>query len=195
MTTEANSLVESAKQYAREAILEAWPSAKELATPTDGMYEFEAICIDEQDSEVSSASIMHDPNADAFVLIEIARETAASQSSPEVEKPAPQPAWPIDWDRLKLNHEIAFLRGDLATNSPESYTIDEMREISEGMDANTAEVEAALKADFAAIPPFAQGKMLNLLKQADPSNYEWWWNLLVGPMSNSTTGFQSASNH
>ena len=45
-----------------------------------------------------------------------------------------------DWNQLALDHELAYLRGDLATSSPESYTLDEMREISEAMDASTAEV-------------------------------------------------------
>ena len=87
-----------------------------------------------------------------------------------------------DWNQLAIDHEIAYLKGDLATTSPESYTVEEMRAISEGMDASTAEVEAALKADFDNMPPFAQGKMLDLLKQADPSNYDWWCTLLVGEM-------------
>ena len=37
-----------------------------------------------------------------------------------------------EWAQLKEEHEIAYLRGDLATSSPESYTLDEMREISAG---------------------------------------------------------------
>ena len=180
MTTTANSLVESAKRYAREAILEAWPSVRELAIPTDGMYEFDVICIDEQDSAVGSISIMHDPNTDTFALIEVARESSTNQSNPGTGKPAPQPAWPIDWDRLRQEHEIAFLRGDLATSSPESYTIDDMREISEAMNASTAEVEAALRVDFNAMTPEAQGRMIELLEEVDPENIEWWKNVLIG---------------
>ena len=90
-----------------------------------------------------------------------------------------------DWNQLAIDHEIAYLKGDLATSSPESYTVEEMRAISEGMDASTAEVEAALKADFAAMPALAKGKMLDLLKQADPSNYKWWHTLLVGERPDS----------
>lgn len=89
------------------------------------------------------------------------------------------------WNALMVEHELAYLRGDLATSSPESYTVEEMKAISDGMFASTVEVETALKADFAAMPPFAQGKMLDLLKQADPNNYEWWRALLVGDMPDS----------
>ena len=83
-----------------------------------------------------------------------------------------------DWQKLYEDHEIAYLRGDLATSSPQSYTIDEMREISEAMDASTAEVEAAMRADFAAMPADLQSKMMTLLEKADPENIEWWRRLL-----------------
>lgn len=83
-----------------------------------------------------------------------------------------------DWQKLYEDHEIAYLRGDLTTSSPQSYTIDEMREISEAMDASTAEVEAAMRADFAAMSPDLQSKTMVLLEKADPENIEWWRRLL-----------------
>ena len=52
------------------------------------------------------------------------------------------------WKELYTSHELAYFRGELATSSPESYTTDEIREISIAMDASTAEVEIALHADF-----------------------------------------------
>ena len=54
-----------------------------------------------------------------------------------------------DWNQLAIDHEITYLKGDLATSSPESYTVEEMKAISDEMFSSTAEVEAALKADFA----------------------------------------------
>lgn len=84
------------------------------------------------------------------------------------------------WNALIESHEIAYLRGDLAASSPESYTVEEMRAISEGMDASTAGVEAAIRTDFAAMPPTAQAKMLDLLQQADPEHFGWWIETLVG---------------
>ena len=84
-----------------------------------------------------------------------------------------------DWNDLMLSHELAYLRGDLATSSPESYTIEEMKAISDGMFESTAEVEEAMRRDFRELPPHAQAKMLNLLQQADPENVDWWRRLLV----------------
>ena len=36
------------------------------------------------------------------------------------------------WNDLMVEHELAYLRGDLATSSHESYSIDEMKAISDG---------------------------------------------------------------
>ena len=82
------------------------------------------------------------------------------------------------WNNLVQEHEMAYFRGDLATSSPESYSIDEMREISAAMDESTAEVDAAIRAEFNALPPFAQARMLELLAGADPGNMEFWKEVL-----------------
>ena len=83
-----------------------------------------------------------------------------------------------EWTALIEEHEMAFFRGELATSSPESYSIDEMHEISDAMDENTAKAEAAMRDDFAAMPPQAQARMLELLAGADPGNMEFWKELL-----------------
>ena len=177
--------IEEAKQIAREVIREAWPTVVEIAEPTDGMYEFDAICIDDEECPVSAIAIMHGADAETFSLVEELRP-ATTRARSESDNPKSLPAWPIDWDRLKQDREIAFLRGDLATSSPESYTLDEMREISEAMDSSTAEVEEALRADFNAMSPRAQCEMLDMICKADPANAQWWKDLLIGDMPNST---------
>ncbi|MBO7702371.1 MAG: hypothetical protein J6S36_05650 [Eggerthellaceae bacterium] len=85
-----------------------------------------------------------------------------------------------DWNDLMVEHELAYLRGDLATSSPESYTIEEMKEISNDMFASTERVEAAIRKDFQELPHHAQSKMLGLLLKADSDNLAWWTNLLTG---------------
>ena len=85
-----------------------------------------------------------------------------------------------DWNELMVSHELAYLKGDLATSSPESYTVEEMATISDGMFASTVEVEAALRKDFQSWTPQAQAKMLNLLQQADSEHFDWWLETLVG---------------
>ena len=83
-----------------------------------------------------------------------------------------------EWAALREEHELAYFRGDLATSSPKSYSIDEMREISTEMDESTAKVDAAIREDFNALPPQAQVRMLELLGGADPGNMNFWEELL-----------------
>ena len=181
MTTNANlDIIEEARAYAREAIHETWPTAKEVAQPTAGMYEYDAILIDDETCYIASVSIMHGPDADTFALVENVRPV----TPPKVEVAEQAPAFnfdgPIDWDKLAEDNAIAYLRGDLATSLPESYSIDEMKAISDSMFASTAEVEEAMRKDFQELPPHAQARMLDLLQEADPDNYSWWFSTLVG---------------
>lgn len=67
-------------------------------------------------------------------------------------------------------NELAYLRGNLATSSPESYSLDEMRAISKGMVESTAKVDAMINEDFNALPSQVQTRMLELLAGADPGN-------------------------
>ena len=69
MTTANTNPIDDAKTWAREAIHEAWPNAKEVNQPTESMYEFDAYCIDDETCGASSVSIMHDPDADTFALV------------------------------------------------------------------------------------------------------------------------------
>ena len=55
-----------------------------------------------------------------------------------------------------------------------------MQTICADMEASTAEVDAALRADFEALSPVAQDKMLDLLQKADPEHFDWWRSLLAG---------------
>ena len=193
MTTNANpDIVNKAKAYAREAVHEAWPTVNEVDELTIGMYEFDAICIDDVACPVSSVSIMHDPDADTFALVENARPTTRPKNEAVEQAPAFHFEGPIDWDKLAEDHAIAYLRGDLATSSPESYSIEEMRVISEGMDASTAEVEAAMRKDFQELPPHAQVKMLDLLQKVDLDHFQWWKATLLDDMSNSPEQLNAA---
>ena len=66
-----------------------------------------------------------------------------------------------NWDQLIEDHEVTYLRADICIASPQSYTLDEKRQICEQMDASTKEVEAAMREDFQSWPPAAQAKMLH----------------------------------
>ena len=85
-----------------------------------------------------------------------------------------------NWNQLIEDHEIAFLKADVCIGSPQSYSLAEKIEICEGMEEATAKAEAAMREDFAAMPPTLQARMLDLLQQADPGNFEWWMRTLAG---------------
>ena len=78
-----------------------------------------------------------------------------------------------NWNALSEEHEIAYLRGDLATSSPQSYSLEEMERISEEMDASTKAIDAAIRADFWSMPPEARGRMLDLLGGSGCETREW----------------------
>ncbi len=84
MTTEiyatssnAENPIEEAKRIAREIIEQAHDIAIELDEPTAGMYEFDAIVIDDPDCEVAEIAIMHDHERDWFALVERSRPDAS----------------------------------------------------------------------------------------------------------------------
>ena len=85
-----------------------------------------------------------------------------------------------DWTALQQAEDMAYFRAEACLFSPESYSLEEKKAICDGIDESNELIEAALKADFESLPPVAQGKMLDLLKQADPKNFEWWREILVG---------------
>ena len=170
--------IKDARQYAREAIRETWPTAEETTRLSSDAYEYDAIYIDDESCRVASVSITHNPNANTFVLVENPRPKSNMAPETQITPASTKADSEIDWERLQADHAIAYLRGDLATSSPESYTIEEMKEISDGMFESTAKVEAAIRADFAAMPRFAQERMLELLGTSDCETREWWEELL-----------------
>ncbi len=173
------SPIEEAKRYAREAILEAYPTAIEVSELSEGMYEFDAIYTDDEKSGISSISIMHNENANAYALVPNPYKTSARQTKPKAMQILDIDARDINWGLLNEEHEIAYLRGDLATSSPESYTIEEMKAISDGMFASTAEAEAAMRVDFQAMTKTEQKRMLQLLASSGSETREWWARILL----------------
>lgn len=75
---------------------------------------------------------------------------------------------------------MAYFRGDLAMSMPSSHSIDEMWEISEAMDASTAKVDAAMRADFESLPQEAKVKLLDMLAESGVESREWWEKILCG---------------
>lgn len=97
------------------------------------------------------------------------------------------------WQALKEEHELAYFRADVCLGSPQSFSLDEKRQICEQMEASTSEIDEAMCRDFQQLPPIAQDKMLDLLKQADPEHFDFWMETLVGKTPDSVEGIKAAN--
>ena len=69
--------------------------------------------------------------------------------------------------------------GDHVAEVRSNYTIEEMKAISDGMFASTAEVEAVMRANFQAMPKYEQERMLQLLASSGTETREWWARILL----------------
>lgn len=69
--------IEEARRYAREVIDQAHETAIEADEPTKGMYEFDAIVIDDEECDVAEIVIMHDDDTERYALVERPRPNAA----------------------------------------------------------------------------------------------------------------------
>ena len=89
------------------------------------------------------------------------------------------------WQELAQEHEMAYFRADVCLGSPQSFSLEEKKAICEKMEASTAEIDAALRADFATLPPEARDKLLDMLCASGCMTPEFWKETLLGAMPDS----------
>ena len=89
------------------------------------------------------------------------------------------------WDALREEHEIAYLRADICLDSPQSYSLEEKKQICADMQASTAEIDAAMKADFESLPPEFRVKLLDMLCASGVESEKFWKELLLDEMPDS----------
>ena len=85
-----------------------------------------------------------------------------------------------DWNELAERHEMAYFRAEVCLGSPQSFSLEEKKQVCDEMEASTAEVDAALKKDFKSLPPEFRVKLLDMLCTSGAESPEWWWDVLVG---------------
>ena len=85
-----------------------------------------------------------------------------------------------NWDALYAAEDMAYFRGELSSYSPESYTIDEKREICRNMIASTKAILEAMHREFEELPPDERRWLLNDLYGSGEASPQWWWDVLVG---------------
>ena len=84
------------------------------------------------------------------------------------------------WAELQQAEDMAYFRADLCCYSPESYSLDEKKEICNDMISTSKAVLDTMRADFEQLPPEARSKLLDMLCQSGVETPEWWWDVLVG---------------
>lgn len=82
--------------------------------------------------------------------------------------------------QLIEDEEMAYFRADICLYSPEGYTLEEKRDICNGMIEASKAVLDAMRKDFERLPPEGRSKLLDMLCQSGVETPEWWWDVLVG---------------
>lgn len=81
---------------------------------------------------------------------------------------------------LAQAEDMAYFKADLCLYSPESYTLEEKRNICNEMISTSGAILDAMRADFEQLPPEARAKLLAMLCQSGTGSPQWWWDVLVG---------------
>ena len=82
------------------------------------------------------------------------------------------------WQELTQEHELAYFRADVCLGSPQSFSLEEKKQICADMEASTKAVDAAMRTDFWSMPAETRSRMLDLLGGSDCETREWWEELL-----------------
>ena len=98
-----------------------------------------------------------------------------------------------NWNKLMEDHELAYFKADVCLGSPESFSLDEKKQICAEMEASTAEVDAALRKDFESLPPEARSMLLDMLCASGCMTPEFWKEILIGAMPDSVEEIENVS--
>lgn len=82
------------------------------------------------------------------------------------------------WQELAEEHEMAYFRADVCLGSPQSFNLEEKKQICADMEASTKAVDAAMRADFWSLPAEARDRLLDLLGASNCETRQWWEDLL-----------------
>ena len=87
--------------------------------------------------------------------------------------------------KLCEENELAFFRADVCLGSPQSFTLEEKAAICDEMEATNRAIEEAIRADFEALTPEFQGKLLDMLCASGVMTDQWWKDTLIGSIPDS----------
>ena len=78
-------------------------------------------------------------------------------------------------DELTQAEDMAYFRADLCLSSPESYTLDEKKQICNDMMSTSGAILDAMREDFQQRPPDARARLLDMLCKSGVEDAQWWW--------------------
>ena len=78
------------------------------------------------------------------------------------------------WEELKQEEEMAYFRADICLYSPESYSLEEKKQICNDMMSTSKATLDAMREDFEQLPPDARAKLLDMLCASGVESPEWW---------------------
>lgn len=85
-----------------------------------------------------------------------------------------------NWDELCQAEELAYFKGDMVLDSPESYTTEEMLEVVMEMLEAAIAVQDAMHKDFMSHTPEERQTLLDACVGSGTASEEWWNNTLLG---------------
>lgn len=84
------------------------------------------------------------------------------------------------WTELQQAEDMAYFKANICLYSPESYTIEEKKEICNEMISTSKAVLDGMREDLEQLPADARTKLLEMLCQSGVESADWWWDVLVG---------------
>lgn len=87
-----------------------------------------------------------------------------------------------DWQTLEEAKDHAYFMAELVDISPESFTLEEKRQILEDMWKTSSDIENRMREDFANLDEVSQTKLLDSLGASGYRDRDWWYRMLMdGP--------------
>lgn len=83
-------------------------------------------------------------------------------------------------NELTQAEDMAYFRADLCCYLPESYTLEEKKEICNDMMSTSKAVLDAMREDFEQLLRDARAKLLDMLCASGVESPQGWWDVLVG---------------
>ena len=87
-----------------------------------------------------------------------------------------------DWKALEDAEDHAYSMAELMDISPESFTLEEKKQIPRDMIESSTAIENAMRDEFAELDEVTQTRLIDDLAADGPRSREWWYEVLVdGP--------------